>query len=211
MASAPRTISEASSFRFGENVFSRDAIELARLALSQERASASVGMATLNALLQPDRSALAGVDAADWLSANGVAKRVAIFGRFPFIQEELKPVAREVWVFERQPQPGEYGAQHMAEILPRADIVAVTSSALINHTIDDILVHILPVATFMILGPGTPLSARLFSCGVDILSGVQITDVDHALQSVKAGVSFRQMKGLERVTLCNKHSTLCEY
>lgn len=210
MASAPPVSIATSDRSLGENVVGADAASIAQLVESPESGLAAVGMATLNALLQPDRAALSEMDAADWLCSRGTGRRVAIFGRFPFIQDELRPVAAKVWVFELQPRHDEYGAEHIAEVLPQADIVAITSSTLINHTIDDILWHAAPSSTVMVLGPGTPLSSRLFLSGIDILSGVEITNIVQAEQSVLAGVLFRQMKGFERVTLCNKRTVRCE-
>ena len=191
--------------------FSADvlALEMAQRVLSSHPLYAAVGLATLNALLQPDESALTDMDAADWLVQNGAGRNIAIVGRFPFIADELAPVARKIWTFERDPEPGEYVESDMPHILPDAEIIAITSSTLINHTIDDVLAYVPPQSVVMLLGPSTPLSTDLFVYGIDLLSGVQVIDIPMALQSVQAGVSFRQMQGLRRVTLCNRDRVNC--
>jgi uncharacterized protein (DUF4213/DUF364 family) len=182
-----------------------DAAEMAQLARSSDRAEAAAGLATLNALLRPDPEALTSIDAADWLAEHGAGKGVAIFGRFPFIEDEIRPSARRVWVFEREPVDGEYGARDIPAIVPGADIVAITSSTLVNQTLDGILEHVAPHSTLMMLGAGTPLSPRLLAQGFDLLSGVIVRDIERAADSVRAGVSFRQMDGLQRVTLCKPY------
>jgi uncharacterized protein (DUF4213/DUF364 family) len=179
-----------------------DAARMAQRAASADQVEAAAGLATLNALLQPAPEALTAIDAADWLAEHGQGKGVAIFGRFPFIEDEIKPSARRVWVFEREPADGEYGERDIPAILPQADIVAITSSTLVNQTLDGILAHVASHSTLMMLGAGTPLSPRLFARGFDLLSGVIVRDIGRAMRSVEAGVSFRQMEGLQRVTLC---------
>ena len=167
---------------------------------------ASVGLATLNATLQPDDALLTDIDAADWLAERGAGCNIAVFGRFPFIDDEIRPTAKQVWVFERDPEAGEFGMDAMQDILPQADIVAITSSTLINHSLDAILNQCGPQTRVMMLGPSTPLAAALLSNGIDLLSGVMVVNIEAAIASVQAGVSFRKMNGLRRVTLCRDKS-----
>lgn len=169
-------------------------------ALSDERVKASVGMATLNALVQPDPVLLSPIDAGDWLVEEGRDKRVALVGRFPFI-DELEPVVRNLWVFELEPQPGEFGFSHAPEIIPKADILAVTASALLNHSLQDYLALANSSAKVIVLGPTTPLSPLMFDFGVHVLSGVLVKDEAALLDSIAKGLSFRSMKGTQRVSL----------
>jgi hypothetical protein len=199
MASAP-----GGRFSPGGNVFQGEAATIAKLIRSDEPLHASVGAATLNALLHVNDDLLTEIDAADWLSEHGANRSVAIFGRFPFIDDEIKPAAAQVWVFERDPLEGEFGLNAVPDVLPQAEIIAITSSALVNHTLDAILPHISPAAQVMMLGPGTPLSSKLFAFGIHLLSGVQVININQAIESVQEGVSFRNMRGLRRVTLCKE-------
>jgi uncharacterized protein len=199
LASTPDTLSTTSRFHVGINVLHQEAAQVAELARSDNPLEAAIGLATLNGLLDPD--ALSDIDAADWLMTHGKDRRVAVVGRFPFVAEELIAVARQVWVFEREPAQDEYSAADMPTILPQAELVAITSSTLLNHTLDDILIHIPASAWMMLLGPSTPLSPKLFALGFDVLSGVQVIDIQETLNSVQAGVSFRKMQGVRRVTL----------
>lgn len=174
--------------------------EVAHHANRVEPLMAAVGLATLNALLRPDPAQLADIDAGDWLLENGAGKKIALVGRFP-LKDELAPVAAHLWVLELVPQPGEYASSEAATILPQAELVAITGSTLVNHTLDGLLELVRPGTLVMLLGPTTPLTPVLFDFGVMLLSGVQVVDLPSLLASVAQGVSFRQMTGLRRVTL----------
>jgi uncharacterized protein (DUF4213/DUF364 family) len=200
LAATPST-GEVAGFQSGYNIPpTSDAASLASLTKSVNPIEAAVGLATLNALLQPDPTLIKNVDAADWLVSHGRGRKVALVGRFPFI-EELRPVVASLWVLELAPQPGEYGADQAPQIIPQADVAAITSSTLVNHTLDGLLALARPETKVMLLGPSTPLTPLLFDFGVDLLSGVEIIDVEATLASVIQGVTFRRMEGVRRVTL----------
>jgi uncharacterized protein (DUF4213/DUF364 family) len=174
---------------------------VARWLLSQDATEAAVALATLNALNQPAEYRLTTADAANWLAVQCSGHNLAIFGRFPFIDGELRPVARQVWVFEQQPRPDEFDSRVIPDLVPQADIIAITGSSVINHSIDTILPHVKPGSTVVLLGPSTPLSERLFEAGIDAMFGVRVANVQQVVESVVAGAGFQKMRGLERVAL----------
>ncbi len=196
----PEKVAKQARFQPGFNKVEDDAATLAHYAQSAEPTASAVGLATLNALLQPDPNLLADIDAADWLVEQGRNQKVALVGRFPFI-DELQPVVAHLWVFELNPNPDEYGAEQAPDIFPQADIVAITSSTLVNHTLDALLALVRPPTKVMLLGPTTPLTPVLFDFGIDLLSGTQVIDVETVLAAIQQGVTFRKMVGLRRVTL----------
>jgi uncharacterized protein (DUF4213/DUF364 family) len=201
VAAAPNETALDARFQIGHYPLDEKAEVVARDLRSTDMTAAAVGLATFNALSQPDESRLTTADAADWLSAQCVRRRIAIFGRFPFIDAEIRPRARRVWVFEQQPQADELDSRAIQTVLPQADVVAITGSSVINHTIDAILPHIRPGTTVVLLGPSTPLSVKLFDNGIDALFGVRVVDLQGAIDSVIAGVGFQKMAGLQRVSL----------
>ncbi|MCO5246798.1 MAG: DUF364 domain-containing protein [Anaerolineae bacterium] len=148
----------------------------------------SVGFATLNALLAAAAADQQWTDlnAAEVIAERGVGKRVALVGHFPFV-EQLREQVGALWVLELQPQPGDLPASAAAEILPQADIIAVTATTLINGTFAGLMALANPVALTMLLGPSTPLSPVLFDHGVDILSGALVQDIDATLRRGQPG------------------------
>lgn len=155
---------------------------------------ASVGFATLNALLAAAAPGQqwAELNAAEVIAERGAGRRVALVGHFPFV-EELRERVGALWVLELEPRPGDLPASAAAEVLPRADIVAITSTTLINGSFAGLMALRNPAALTMLLGPSTPLSPILFDYGIDILSGALVEDIDATLHAVSQGAGFRQV------------------
>ena len=178
----------------------KSARELAEYARSDNPMEAGIGVAAINSLLHVDERQAAEINAADVLINKGRGREVALVGHFPFIPR-LRDAAAQLWVIERCPTEGEYPAAAAADLIPRADVIALTGSALINHTLDGLLLLCRPGATVMVLGPSTPLSPVLFDHGATIISGARVTDEDMALRTVGQGASFQQVQGVRLLTL----------
>jgi uncharacterized protein (DUF4213/DUF364 family) len=172
----------------------RSALELAQYAASDMLLEASIGVAAINSLMDVDEERCVELNAADWLAERGQGKRVAVVGSFPFVPM-LRAEVGELWVLERHPSEGELLAEQASSIIPQADVVAITGTALINHTLDDLLALCRPESSVMVLGPSTPLSPVLFDYGVDVVSGTVVVDTDLVLTLIGQGATFRQVKG----------------
>jgi uncharacterized protein len=179
---------------------------LAGLARSENPLEASIGIAAINSLLDIDESRAQELNAAEVLAEHGRDRTVAIVGHFPFI-EKLRPVVGQLWVIELHPIEGEYPAESAADLLPKAEVVAITGSAVINHTLDGLLALCDPTSTVMVLGPSTPLSSVLFSHGAGILSGTHVVDEAAVLRTVAQGATFSQVEGARRLTLVKESTT----
>jgi uncharacterized protein (DUF4213/DUF364 family) len=90
-------------------------------------------VAAINSLLDVDELRVTELNAADVLVQRGRGRHVALIGHFPFISQ-LRASAGELWVIEQQPAADEYPPEAAADLIPRAEVVAITASALINHT-----------------------------------------------------------------------------
>jgi len=179
--------------------------ELAQLAYSDEMLEASVGFAAINSMLDVDESAAREMNASETLTRLGRGKNVALVGHFPFIPQ-LRQNVGQLWVIEKNPAEDEYPAEAAADLIPQADVVALTGSALVNHTLDDLLALCRPGAHVMVLGPSTPLSPVLLKHGATIISGTKIVDEAAVLRTVGQGASFRQVSGVKLLTLWNSSS-----
>ena len=177
----------------------KSARELSEYARSDNLLEASIGVATINSLLAVDESGAVEVNAVDVLIEHGRGKNVAMVGHFPFIPK-LRPAVGQLWVIEQHPTEGEYPAESAAALIPQAEVVAITSSALINHTLDGLLALCRPEALVMMLGPSTPLSPVLFGHGVTILSGSRVVDEAAALRTIGQGATFQQVEGVRLLT-----------
>jgi hypothetical protein len=177
----------------------KSARELAAYAESTDPLEASIGVAAINSMLDVDGFHMQEINASGVLIERGRGRNIALVGRFPFVQQ-LRDAARQLWVIEQHPCEGEFPSEAAAELFPQAEMIAITSSALINHTVDGLLSLCPPGAMVMLLGPSTPLTPLLFEHGVDILSGARVVDEAAVLRTVGQGVSFRQVEGVKLLT-----------
>jgi len=178
----------------------RDAGALAQLAKSQDLYEAEIGMATINSLIDIDEKRCIKVNAGDLIAEKGRGRRVAVVGHFPFIPR-LRGIVRDLWVIEKNPREGDFPESEAENLVPQADVVAITGTAFTNHTIERLLELCSPEAYVIILGDTSPLSPALFDYGVDAISGTRVIDPGLALLCVSQGATFRQIKGIELLTM----------
>lgn len=178
----------------------KSARELAELMRSENPLEASIGVAALNSLLDIDERRAVEVNAGDLLAERGQGKNIALVGHFPFIPM-LRQAAKQLWVIELNPVEGEFPAGAASNLIPKADIVALTGTSLINHTMDGLLALCRPNALVVILGPSTPLSPILFDHGASLLSGTQVIDEEAVMRTVAQGATFQQVDGVRLLTI----------
>lgn len=183
-------------------LLTKSGYELASMAESDSLLEASVGMAVINALLTVDEAACVEVNAADVIAEQGSQRRVAVVGHFPFVPQ-LRDGAETLWVLELNPRAGDLAAERAPDILPQADVVALTGTSLLNKTFDGLIELCRSDAYIVVLGATTPLSPVLFDVGVDAVSGTVVVDTDRAMLAVNQGATFRQIKGKRLLTMFN--------
>jgi len=180
----------------------RAARELAGLAQSDSLIERSIGMATINALLAPRPEDCVDLNAEEIIARHGKGKRVVVVGSFPFIPRLRKRVG-DLIVLDRRPGVGGLPAKAASEIVPQADVLAITATSLINRTFDELMALRNPQSRVVMLGPSTPLSPVLFDHGVQLLSGSVVENVDPVLLAVSQGGNFRQIhpRGVRLITM----------
>ena len=177
--------------------------ELVPMAYSASSLEAAIGIATINSLLEIDEGCCLEVNAGALLTEKGKGKRVALIGHFPFVPR-LRQAAKDLWVIERRPREGDLGEEQAARLVPQAEVVGITGTAFINHTIEHLLALCRPQAYVVILGGTTPLSPVLFDYGVDIIAGTRVIDPEAVLRYVSQGATHRQLKGIRRLIMGKK-------
>jgi uncharacterized protein (DUF4213/DUF364 family) len=166
--------------------------ELAKLALGDALTQASVGMAAINALLPRQPQDWVDANAEEMITLHGEGKRVVMVGHFPFIPR-LRTKVKELFILEQNPRLEDLPAESADQLMPTADVAAITGMTLSNHTLEGLLALCPPEAFVIVMGPSTPLSPLLFDYGVDVISGSIITDIDAVLRTVSQGGNFRQV------------------
>jgi uncharacterized protein (DUF4213/DUF364 family) len=180
-------------------------LDLANLAYSQSILEAAIGMATINSLLEIDEDSCIKLNAADLIMEKGKGKRIAIVGHFPFVPR-VRENSKELWVVEKNPREGDFGEAEADNLIPQADVVAITGTALTNHTLDHLLELCSSAAYVILLGDTAPLSPIFFDCRVDALCGTKVVDSEAALRCVSQGANFRQIRGVKRLTMMRQGS-----
>jgi len=181
------------------------ALQLAQYARSDNLLEASIGMAAINSLIDIDQSRCIEENAFDVLARKAHDRNVAVVGHFPWIPK-LRKIAGTLWVIEQRPQEGDMPAEAAEELLPRAEVVGLTGTSFINHTVDRLL-ELSRNAFVVILGPTTPLSPVLFDHGVDILAGVSVVEPDKTVRSISEGAIFTQVEGVKLITMAKENTS----
>jgi len=189
------------------------ALEITRLANSLDMIEKTVGIATLNALSQylmdsDGYERQFGMDAFDAIDVRR-EDSVAVVGYIRPIVGKLRAKAREVHVFERNPQlRGDALPDTFVDsILPKADVVVISGSSLVNGTLDRLL-ELSKRARFVVFaGPtASTLPEPLFKRGVSVVAGVHAKGpkVVDAIAEAKPFVAFKEL--VEKYILKNENS-----
>ncbi len=178
----------------------KSAQELAGWIESDNLLEASVGIAAYNSLIDVDPVKLKEVNASEVLRRKCPGKNLVIIGHFPFISK-MQGIARNLWVIEKNPFGDDFPEDAARDYVPRADIVAITGTAFINHTMEGLLALCRPGALVMVLGPSTPLVPLLFDHGITYLSGSRVIDEAAVRLTIQQGAGFPQVQGVQVVTM----------
>jgi len=184
--------------------------DLMQWALHSNALKASVGVATVNALshcLQvkkgfPGCKVIEGRDAFDLLDFTN-AKRVVLVGAFAPYVREIERMGLNLTVLEKNPQSlGEDAAKYFCpaeeapKILPHADVIILTGSAIVNHTIDGLLSLARNSCQIAVVGPTASMVPQpFFKRGVSLMGGTRIADPDNSLRVLAEGGSGRHIIG----------------
>jgi hypothetical protein len=181
------------------NLTRKTALELAEYAKSDSLLEASVGMATINSLIDIEESKCVEKNAFELILEKGQGKNVAIVGHFPWIPK-LKGKTKNLWVLEQRLKEGDLPAKEADRILPRCDVVGITGTSFINHTLEGLL-NLCKEAYVLLIGPTSPLSPILFDYGIDAICGAKVIDEEKVIRSISEGATFKEVTGVRLLTL----------
>jgi len=177
----------------------KNALELAKYAKSESLLEASIGMAAINSLIDIDESKCVQKNAFEIILEKGEGKHVAVVGHFPWIPK-LKEKIKNFWVLEQRLREGDLPAKEADRILPQCDVVGITGTSFINHTLEGLLT-LCRGAYVLLIGPTSPLSPILFDCGIDAICGSKVVDPDQLIRSISEGATFKEVTGVRLLTL----------
>lgn len=163
----------------------------------------AVGLAALNALL-PTPDAAEESDIIDLLPVQS-EDSVGMVGYFGPLVGPLKTRVSALYVFERKANQS-YGIlpeSAAREFIPDCQVVLISATTILNHTIDGLLDLCKGAREIAILGPSTPFLPEVFRHrGITLLSGVEVVDPAQILRIVSEGGGTRQFgKAVRKLTL----------
>ena len=177
----------------------KNGLELAEYAKSDSLLEASIGMATINSLIDIDESKCIEKNAFEIILEKGQGKNVAIVGHFPWIPK-LRDKVKNLWVLEQRIKEGDLPAGEANRILPQCDVVGITGTSFINHTIEGLL-NLCKEAYVLLVGPTSPFSPILFDYGIDVICSSKVVDVDKVVRSISEGATFKEVIGVKLLTM----------
>jgi hypothetical protein len=163
----------------------RKASELISWIKRPDEIACAIGLATVNALI-PIPFDAAESDVLDLLPV-GSDDAVGMIGYFGPLVSSLRERARVLNIFERKPIPelGVLPDSAAVDVLPECQVVVISATSLLNHTLDGILDLCKRAREIAILGPSTPfLPGPFIRRGITLLSGIQIVDSPRVLRIV---------------------------
>jgi uncharacterized protein len=171
----------------------RPAMEALRYLDSEGLVESSLGLATANAMANtvPSKGITGDVLKSVRLLPTDSVAMVGFFG--PLVTELQDRVA-ELEIFEEQTglMPHLRHSSEAVSAIPTYDVALLTSTTIINDTVDELLEAARNCREIALLGPSTPLISEAFEdMAVTWLSGVTVDDADGLLRVVSEGGGTR--------------------
>jgi uncharacterized protein len=182
----------------------RRAAELLTGLDAADKIEAAVAMATANAAIAMEEKPFLTGDILDQLSLAS-SDRVGMVGNFAPLLPRLKKKCAAVHIFERIEFPtGDLLPNtEIPKVLPQCQVAVITSTSIVNNTIDAVLEAASGCREVVLLGASTPLIPEVFSqTPVTLLSGVVVSHPEEVLQTVSQGGGMRSFgKYVQKVNL----------
>jgi len=161
--------------------------ELAKLTRSENVFENAIGYAAINA--HHNRFNVTGSEKNGLDMVEDFGEKTVVIGQFPGLAKRLPGAA----VIERNPRPGCYPEEAAETLLPKAEHVIITASAISNGSIAPLL-DLAANAFVVIVGPSAPLSTKLFDFGVDAISGFVAMNTDALIHTAMEGGAVAAMR-----------------
>ncbi|QER41274.1 hypothetical protein F1847_00420 [Thermodesulfobacterium sp. TA1] len=155
--------------------------------LSNNQVEVIVGLATINAVLSSKKENFKNSLEGDlFLELKlGYRDEVLMIGRFDPVIRKLQGRVKKIWVLEKEEDMKSFS---VADIKDRLKLVIITSSTLVNKTLEDCLESLYGVPEVVLMGPSTPLCPEVFRfTPITWLCGAVVKDPDQLFTKICEG------------------------
>lgn len=165
----------------------RDCKEVIQWAKSDNLVQATMGLATINALLQEEDKDYKDGNLFDVIDIRDT-DTLGVIGDFGPLTRGKGKNAKKMYIFERKEGKNYYPYESIDQHLSKCDIIVITSTSIINKTFDSIIRYCKQARQVIMVGPTTPLCPDMFKdYGVNILAGVFVKKPLKVLNVVSQG------------------------
>ncbi len=174
----------------------RKAVELIPYLGDKNLVMSSLALAAINALLATEEIP-EGVSFGDILGNLDIRKgdQVCMVGSFLPLLPALEKRHVRVVAVDETPKPHTGPPEDAEKLLPESQVAIITGTAVINNTIDRMLVLARTCREVAVLGASTPLLKEAFvDTSATCLSGIRVTEPEKVLQTIGEGLGFREFK-----------------
>jgi uncharacterized protein (DUF4213/DUF364 family) len=174
----------------------RAASELIAFLDSTDKIEMAVALATANALANTMRDAFLEGDIMEYLHI-APEDKVGMVGYFAPLVPHLQKKTSSIMIFEqvKQKQGNLLPEEDAYRLLPQCQVAVITSTSILNHTIENILNAARSCREVVLLGASTSLVPEAFAgTPVTFLSGIVITRPQEILQIVSEGGGMQLFK-----------------
>ncbi|MBW1798428.1 MAG: DUF364 domain-containing protein [Deltaproteobacteria bacterium] len=178
----------------------KKASEMLAMLDSTDKVESAVALATSNALSNiMNEDPLEG-DTLEYLDIHP-EDNVAMVGYFAPLVPLIKKKAGSLKIFEQIDLPAGdlLPEKDLYRQLPHCQVAVITSTSILNHTVDAILNAARTCREVVLLGASTPILPEVFAdTPVRILSGIVVTDTEKIMRIVSEGGGMRLFKNYIR-------------
>ena len=183
-----------------ENPFAGSkAADLISMAVSNDLLERTIAIAAANAVFNTTENIKDRAIKGDTLKLlqPSADETIGMVGYFGPLVDKLKGSVKKLMIFEKNMERSDhlYHEEEAFELLPTCDKAIITSTSLINMTMEKLLESCRGCKTVALVGSTTPLCEEIFSdYKVDLLSGIVVENTDEILRIVSEGGGTRVFK-----------------
>ncbi len=160
----------------GTNFWGKEAQKVLKFYIEGNRIETVCALATINAILNNRKDIKAKIEpfkSLEELLNFSARSELLVIGHFETLAGKIKPKIKKLWIFDGN---WEVIKRELPLVVPSCEACIITSSSLINKTLEEILEKVYSIPQIVLMGPSTPFAPEIFKhYSVKFLCGAMVT------------------------------------